>query len=68
MDEKEKKAILEKVTPRAVLKALTAEALEAIPAGQRIVDMVVIRFFPFEIGRESRVREVHGNIERVERT
>lgn len=66
MDEKRK--ILDLIRPRAVLQAMTAEAFEAIPAGQRIENFVVIRKFPFKLGRESRVRQISGNIERVERS
>ncbi len=65
MDEKRK--ILAAIRPRAVLKALTVEAVEAIPQGQRIGDLVVIRSFPFRIGRESRVRKVDGRMARIER-
>ena len=64
MDEKRKIAEIVKV--RAVLKALTPEAIEAIPQPQRVNDMVIIRKFPFRIGRESRVRMVDGRIVRVE--
>jgi hypothetical protein len=65
MDEKRK--ILDEIMPRAVLKAMSAEAEEAIPQNQRIDDLVVIRKFPFRIGRESRVRTVNGRLERTER-
>ncbi len=65
MDEKRK--ILDVIMVRAVLKAMSAEAVEAIPQNQRIDDMVVIRKFPFRIGRESRVRTVNGRLERTER-
>ncbi|MCP3888224.1 MAG: FHA domain-containing protein [Desulfobulbaceae bacterium] len=65
MDEKQE--ILERITPRAVLKALTTEALEAVPIGQRIDEFIVIRKYPFRIGRESRVRTINGKIERLER-
>lgn len=65
MDDKQK--IREKVLPKAVLQAMTPEALEAIPQGQRVDEYVVIRCFPFRIGRESRLRRVDGRVERVER-
>lgn len=65
MDEKRK--ILDQVTPRAVLRAMTAEAAEAIPQNQRIGELVVIHAFPFRIGRESRVRRAGGEIERIDR-
>lgn len=63
----EKKKILEQVMPKAVLRAMTAEAAEAIPQGQRIGELVAIRSYPFRIGRESRIRRVDGRIERIER-
>jgi pSer/pThr/pTyr-binding forkhead associated (FHA) protein len=65
MDEKRK--ILENVIPRAVLKALSHEAKEATPQGQCIDDLIIIRKFPFRIGRESRVRKIDGRDEPVER-
>lgn len=65
MEEKQK--IVELVMPRAVLEAMTTEAMEAIPQSQRIAEYVVIRSFPFRIGRESRMRRVDGKIERIER-
>lgn len=65
MDEKRK--ILAQVMPLAVLRAMTTEAIEAVPQSQRIGELVVIRNFPFKIGRESRVRRVDGRIERIER-
>jgi len=65
MDEKQK--IIEKVIPLAVLQAMTLEALEAVPQGQRIDGYVLIHRFPFRMGRESRVRRSHGVIERIER-
>jgi pSer/pThr/pTyr-binding forkhead associated (FHA) protein len=66
MDEKIK--ILENIVPQAVLIALTQEAKEATPQGQRIDDLISIRKFPFRIGRESRVRKMDGREVRVERT
>lgn len=63
----EKRQILDQVMPRAVLRAMNEEAIEAIPANSRIGDLVVIRKFPFRIGRESRIRTIDGKTERVER-
>ena len=63
----EKLDILNELMPLAVLKPLTPEALAAVPQSQRLGDMVLIRRFPFRIGRESRVRLVDGRIERIER-
>lgn len=65
MDEKIK--LLAELVPQAVLKALTPEAVGAAPQSQRVGDMIIIRSFPFKIGRESRVRTIDGKIERVER-
>ncbi len=62
-----KDALLAVLSPKAVLKALTPEAREAIPQALLIEDVVVIRSFPFKVGRESRVRKVNGKVERVER-
>jgi pSer/pThr/pTyr-binding forkhead associated (FHA) protein len=62
-----KKKIFEQVMPKAVLRAITAEAAEAVPQTQRIGELVAIRSFPFRIGRESRIRRVDGRIERIER-
>lgn len=63
----DKQKILEQVMPRAVLKALTVEAMEAVPSSQRVGEYVVIRSFPFRVGRESRLRRTDGRIERIER-
>ena len=62
-----KDIILSEIAPRAVLQALTPEALEAVPQGLLVGDKVVIRDFPFRVGRESRVRKIDGKMERIER-
>ena len=63
----EKKEILEKIVPKAVLQGLTSEANEAVSQNQEIDGFVCIREYPFRIGRESRVQLVKGKLQRVER-
>ncbi|THB79711.1 MAG: FHA domain-containing protein [Desulfobulbaceae bacterium] len=63
----DKKSILNKIIPVAVLKALTQEAEHAIPLTMSVEGFVSIRQFPFRVGRESRVQTVKGKIERIER-
>lgn len=63
----EKLNILNELMPIAVLKPLTPEAMAAVPQSQKFGDMILIRRFPFKIGRESRVRLVDGKVERIER-
>ena len=62
-----KEQILAQVLPRAVLAPLTPEAKAAMPQLSRNVGYVSIHKFPFRIGRESRVRNVGGRLERIER-
>lgn len=63
----DKDLLLAQLVPKAALKALTPEAMEAVPPALLIGDKVVIRDFPFRVGRESRVRKVNGRVERIER-
>lgn len=63
-----KDLLLAQLLPRAALKALTPEAIEAVPHSLLIGDTLVIREFPFRVGRESRVRKVNGGVERIERS
>ncbi len=63
----DKRTILEKLFPKAVLKALTPEAHAAIPVGMQVGGMVTIHAFPFRVGRESRVAMVNNRIHRIER-
>ena len=63
-----KDLLLTQLLPKAALKALTPEAMEAVPHSLLIGDMLVIRKFPFRVGRESRVRKVNGGVERIERS
>ena len=59
--------ILMEILPLAVLQPLTPEARNAIPNALGIGSSVLIRKFPFRIGRESRVRIIDGRMERIER-
>src|SRR6185436_2752333 len=62
-----KKAILERFMPRAALKAMTPEALAAVPQALLVDGMVGIRSFPYRVGRESRGKMVEGVFQRIER-
>jgi hypothetical protein len=64
----EKQTILDAVTPKAVLKAMTPEARKATPQSSLVEGVVCIRNFPFRIGRESRIKKINGRLERIERT
>lgn len=59
--------ILTQCLPKAMLQALTPEAIEAVPPHLLRGDLVVIYAFPFKVGRESRVTKVDGRWERMER-
>lgn len=63
----EKLQILLSFLPRAILQPLTPEAVEAVPAADRIGGLVVIKKLPFRVGRESRVVETGGRPELDER-
>jgi hypothetical protein len=63
----EKKEILERYLPKGALKAITEEAVEAVPVGRIDKDLIIIREFPFKVGRESRVARLHGRLEAIER-
>jgi pSer/pThr/pTyr-binding forkhead associated (FHA) protein len=63
----EKQTILEAVTPKAVLKAMTPEARRATPQSSLVEGVVCIRSFPFRVGRESRIKKINGRLERIER-
>ena len=63
----DKKAILALLTPQAVLKPMTPQAEQAIPDGFNVAGYVVIRQFPFRVGRESRGEVVDGLFIRKER-
>ena len=66
-DATDKLKILAQFRPRAVLKALTPEAARAVPMGMLLGDMVPVLRYPFRVGRESRVRVVEGQVQRIER-
>lgn len=59
--------ILTESIPKAILQALTPEALAAVPAHFLRGDMIAVYAFPFRIGRESRVIKIDGRLERMER-
>lgn len=64
--DKKLKILLESM-PKAMLRALTPEAVEAAPAVLIADDLIAIKKFPFRVGRESRVALINGRLERVER-
>jgi len=59
--------ILTDCLPKAMLQALTPEAIEAIPPHVLRGDMIAIYAFPYKIGRESRIVKINGRLERMER-
>ena len=63
----EKLAILENHLPKAILRALTPEAIGATPSTYLNGDLIAIMNFPFKVGRESRVVKIKGRLEPVER-
>lgn len=56
----DKDALLKKVTPSAVLKAITPEAKRSTIQKCLGKDIIGIWHFPFRIGRESRFKKVNG--------
>ena len=63
----DKLAILSEFFPKAVLQAMTTETIEAVPGHLLRGDCVAITSFPFRVGRESRVIEVGGKLQPLER-
>jgi len=63
----EKITILNNHLPKAMLKALTPEAIGATPSTYIDGELIVIMNFPFRVGRESRVAMVKGHLEIIER-
>ncbi len=59
--------ILAKCLPKAMLQALTPEAIDAVPVNILKSDMIAIYAFPYRIGRESRVARINGRLETIER-
>lgn len=62
-----KQDILAKFRPKAALRALTPEALRAVPAGMLVGDLFPVLHLPFRMGRESRVQKIEGHWHRLER-
>jgi len=63
----DKLATLERLTPKAVLQAMTPEAKASVPQNLLEYDLIRISQFPFNVGRESRVSQVDGKLVRTER-
>ena len=59
---RDKQSLLAEIIPKAVLKATTDEAKQAIGKNCLGEDMIGIWQFPFRIGRESRVTYVEGEL------
>lgn len=62
-----KKEILERYLPKAALEAITDEAVDAVPLNHIDDNLIIIREFPFKVGRESRVAKINGRLEAIER-
>jgi hypothetical protein len=63
----EKQSIMQRITAKAVLKAMTPEAKNAIPRNMLEQDVVRICQFPFKVGREMRIKNIGGELMKVER-
>jgi len=63
----DKVQVLNILSPKAVLKPMTAEAARAVPDGMISDGLVAIRRFPFRVGRESRFTYINGELRRIER-
>ena len=63
----EKQSIIQLMTVKAVLKAMTPEAKDAIPLNRLELDMVRICNFPFRVGREMRIKKIGVDLMKVER-
>jgi len=63
----DKTSILQLLTPKAVLKAITPEANACVPRGQLEHGFIQINQFPFSVGRESRIKNSDGKLTRIER-
>lgn len=63
----DKLQVLSEFLPKALLQALSPEALEAVPSACRRGDLVAISSFPFRVGRESRVVKINGRLESIDR-
>jgi pSer/pThr/pTyr-binding forkhead associated (FHA) protein len=62
MTNKDKKELLNKVIPKAALKALTETSKHSIKKRMEGEDVILIFKYPFKIGREARVKQVDGEI------
>ena len=62
-----KQDILQLLSPKAVLKAITPEAVTAVPNHQLEHGYIGIAHFPFQVGRESRTRGPDTAGKRIER-
>lgn len=58
----DKQSLLDRVTPLAVLKAMTPEARSTMDKNCLDNELIGIWHFPFRIGRESRVENINGKI------
>ncbi len=63
----EKLTMLKNHLPKAMLKALTPEAIGATPSTNIDGDLLAIMDFRFRVVRESRVAKIKGRLEPVER-
>jgi len=63
----EKQSIIQLITPKAVLKATTPEAIDSIPRNMLEQDVIRICKFPFRVGREMRIKKMGKDLMKVER-
>ncbi len=63
----EKQSVLQRLIPLASLRAISEEAKASVPSRFISGNLISIRNFPFMVGRESRVKEIHGKTVKVER-
>jgi pSer/pThr/pTyr-binding forkhead associated (FHA) protein len=63
----DKQSLLKRITPVAVLKAITPEARSTITKNCLGDEIIGIWEFPFRIGRESRIEKVDGKLVLSER-
>ena len=63
----DKQSLLKRITPVAILKAITPEARSTITKNCLGDEIIGIWEFPFRIGRESRIEKVDGKLVLSER-
>ena len=63
----DKQSLLKRITPVAILKAVTPEARSTITKNCLGDEIIGIWNFPFRIGRESRIEKVDGKVVLSER-